>query len=110
MPPTLRLWGGLRLPSAFGSDHTACEHSESIFSALFICLFRSKVGRASLAELKECELVRRRSFFDPEGQVPADVSRTAFLSDGSAWRQKWQVCSPGGSRCAAKGDVRLIGR
>jgi len=93
MPPTLRLWGGLghrglsggvRLPSAFGSDHTACEHSESIFSALFICLFRSKVGRASLAELKECELVRRRSFFDPEGQVPADVSRTAFLSDGSA--------------------------
>jgi len=75
------LSGGVRLPSGFGSDHTACEHSERHFFTFIYLLISFEVGSASLADLKERELVRRMNFFDPEGQVPADVSGTAFLCD-----------------------------
>jgi hypothetical protein len=79
MPPTLRLWaasGTEVFRAAYGCQaHSAAITPRAsilsrIFSPLFICLFHSKVGNASLADLKERELVRRMSFFDPEGQVP----------------------------------------
>jgi hypothetical protein len=94
MPPTLRLWGGLghrglsgdvRLPSAFGSDPAACEHCEShFFPLIYFAYFVQKWEMRPLRTAKSANLVRRMSFFDREGQVPADVSRTAFLSGGSA--------------------------
>ena len=94
MSPTLRLWGGLghrglsgsvRLPSGFGSEHTACEHFEShFFTFIYFAYFIQKWEMRPLRTAKSANLVRRMSFFDREGQVPADVSRTAFLSGGSA--------------------------
>ena len=94
MPPTLRLWGGLahrglsggvRLPSAFGSDPTACEQCAShFFTLIYFACFVQKWEMRPLRTSKSANLVRRMSFFDREGQVPADVRRTAFLSGGSA--------------------------
>jgi hypothetical protein len=93
MPPALRFWGGLGhrglsgsvRPQADSATITPCESILSLTFFLYLfCLFRSKAGNASLADLKECELVRPMSFLRSRGASPAAVNRTAFLSDGSA--------------------------
>ena|SRR5215472_11724775 len=96
MSPTLRLWGGLghrglsgsvRLPSGFGSEHTACEHFEShFFTFIYFAYFIQKWEMRPLRTSKSMSAANE--FFA--------IPRGKFLP-------MWQVCSPGGSSCAAKG-------